>query len=258
MSNFREQPDKGERQILYNQAHGLCPKCQRPLQYGRGVDEREIFQAAHIYSLNPHVNEIRELEKEERISDDVNALENFIPLCPNCHWEFDHPKTAAKYREILDLRKKMLDEASNRGKYHKYEIEDEIRDIVRSLVAGAEPENLLELNYNALHVREKLPGKFDHALLFQIESNVKSFYRYVAKELECAENANPGTSELVASQMKTAYLDFAKDSYFCESVFEALTDWIAKKTGGGHSKAAAGIVVSYFIQECEVFSRVTK
>lgn len=258
MSNFREQPDKVERQILYNQAHGLCPKCQCPLQYGRGMGEHEIFQAAHIYSLNPHVNEIRELEKEERISDDVNALENFIPLCPNCHWEFDHPKTAEKYREILDLRKKMLDEASNRGKYHKYDVEEEVRSIVRSLAAGVDATKPMELNYNALRVREKLPGKFDQALLFQIESNVKSYYGYIAKELECAENANPGTADLIASQMKTAYLDFAKDSYLRESVFESLTDWVASKTVGGHSKAAAGIVVSYFIQECEVFSDATK
>lgn len=36
-----------------------------------------------------HIRPIQNFPKETLISE-VNHLTNLIPLCPNCHWEFDH------------------------------------------------------------------------------------------------------------------------------------------------------------------------
>jgi hypothetical protein len=36
-----------------------------------------------------HIRPIQDFPKESLLSE-VNSLSNLIPLCPNCHWEFDH------------------------------------------------------------------------------------------------------------------------------------------------------------------------
>lgn len=40
------------------------------------------FEVCHIRSINDF--------PENTLVEVVNALENLVALCPNCHWEFDH------------------------------------------------------------------------------------------------------------------------------------------------------------------------
>ena len=42
-----------------------------------------------------------------------------------------------------------------------------------------------------------------------------------------------------------------------EYIFNAMVDWIMKNTGS-QSKAACEIVISFFIQNCEVFDEITE
>ena len=39
-----------------------------------------------------HVKPVHEFEDDVPLSE-INALHNLMLLCPNCHWEFDHPET---------------------------------------------------------------------------------------------------------------------------------------------------------------------
>jgi len=38
-----------------------------------------------------HVNPISNFPEDTLVSV-VNSLDNIMPLCPNCHWEYDHPE----------------------------------------------------------------------------------------------------------------------------------------------------------------------
>ena len=38
-----------------------------------------------------HIKPIKEFPLDAKVSE-VNSITNLILLCPNCHWEFDHPK----------------------------------------------------------------------------------------------------------------------------------------------------------------------
>lgn len=47
-----------------------------------------------------HINPISSFSLDTMVSV-VNSEENIIVLCPNCHWEFDHPRLAAHLREVV-------------------------------------------------------------------------------------------------------------------------------------------------------------
>ena len=45
----------------------------------------KIFEVAHIYPANPLSSEVEILADEERLSEDVNSLDNVIAVCRICH-----------------------------------------------------------------------------------------------------------------------------------------------------------------------------
>lgn len=49
-----------------------CQKC--------GYDKH--IEACHIKPINEFL--------EDTMLSEINSIENLIPLCPNCHWEFDN------------------------------------------------------------------------------------------------------------------------------------------------------------------------
>ena len=51
------------------------------------------------------------LKDEERLSKDVNSLDNVIAVCRICHKKFDTPRTIEEYRSWVRLKKKLLQDA---------------------------------------------------------------------------------------------------------------------------------------------------
>ena len=54
----------------------------------------KIFNKCIICGYNKHIeiSHIIPISRfpPETLIEEINALSNIIPLCPNCHWEFDH------------------------------------------------------------------------------------------------------------------------------------------------------------------------
>ncbi|MFQ2044281.1 ABC-three component system protein [Aeromonas veronii] len=55
------------------------------------------------------------------------------------------------------------------------------------------------------------------------------------------------------SQVKTYYIKLKKQGLNQTQIFSALTDWLKNSTSHKNSEAAE-ILVSYFVQNCEVYS----
>ena len=60
----------------------------------RSVAKEQGWTSCHKCGYNKHIeiahiNPIRDFDLDTPISK-VNDVNNLLPLCPNCHWEFDH------------------------------------------------------------------------------------------------------------------------------------------------------------------------
>ena len=82
-----------EKMVLFNEVDGRCPICGSPLTNSKNGKIIKIFEVAHIYPANPLPSEIEVLKDEERLSEDVNSLDNVIAVCRICHKKFDTPRT---------------------------------------------------------------------------------------------------------------------------------------------------------------------
>ena len=63
----------------------------------------------------------------------------------------------------------------------------------------------------------------------------------------------PYTSDTIYSQVKTYYIKLKRDGLDQAQIFSALTEWI-KKTSNSDSTEVSEIIVSFFVQNCEVYS----
>jgi hypothetical protein len=257
MGQKRKTFSSAENELLFGQVGGICPICATPLTYTKGGKPKKQYQIAHIYPLNPSPEEVALLKNEERLSDDVNSLDNLIPLCPNCHTKVDKPRTIEEYRTLLAVKKRFIQEQGIKSLYGSYKIEEEISDIIKALTTQDLGVDSSPLEYSAIRVDDKLTPDFDRILRKHIKDDVSHYYNYIKTQFRHIEEVTPGKFDLVAGQIKTFYLDAKMKSNDQVVIFNQISEWLQARVGNC-SLDACKVVVAFFIQNCEVFEYAAK
>jgi len=232
---------------------GICPLCGRTLMYSKRKNTYKGYEIAHIYPLNPLPKEIDLLRNEERLSDDVNAMTNLIPLCESCHGRFDKPRTTEEYRELVGIKKAIRKSIEERNIWNKYPIKEELGKIIDSLVSDISDATDSDLEYRTKTIDDKTSGKLNGIMRIRIKSDVTIYYVFIQERLSDLDKSNPGMSELVAMQVKLYYTDQKNRDINPKEIYNNLVQWIKEKTKT-ESKEACEVMISFFIQNCEVFS----
>ena len=97
-----------EKMLLFNEVNGHCPICGEKLTHKKRDKIIRTFEVAHIYPANPRPDEVELLKDEERLSNDVNSLDNVLAVCRICHKKFDTPRTVEEYRSWVRLKKALI------------------------------------------------------------------------------------------------------------------------------------------------------
>lgn len=256
MSNKRKQYTDNQYLILYNEVNGLCPLCNIPLLYEKGSRLNKRVNLAHIYPHSPTIEEINLLKDVEILSEDVDNIDNIIWLCPNCHEKFDKPRTLNGYNELLKLKKNFIQNRLISEEFNNYKIEEEIKEILNFLVnyESSETENML-LEYNPKTIDNKTNLTISSLTKKQIKSNVREYFNILKKEFQNIDTLNPNKSTKIAIQIKSFYNEVYEKTQNQEDIYEYLVEWLHKKTN--KSKFASSIMISYFVQNCEVFDVIS-
>lgn len=252
MSN-RKNLTPNENAILLTEVEGMCPLCTKPLMYEKGGKKFKLFEGAHIYPLNPSLEEEELLKNEERIHEDVNNLGNYIALCTDCHTKFDNPRTVGEYRMLLNIKKNILSKSMTREKFIEYQIETEIKDVIIMLVEEFNESELKPLNMDALKLDEKANETLAKITKNKIRNEITEYYYYIQEQFAQLESQYPRSFDAIASQISSFYISLSKTESSQEIIYAQLTEWLSKKTGNSNL-GACGIIISFFIQNCEVFS----
>lgn len=239
--------------LLVGQVNGECPLCGFSLLYKKGEINHKGFDLAHIYPLNPTKSEIDLLSKEEKLSEDVNHESNLIPLCKNCHVRFDKPRTVEEYRNLVSIKRAILNRTTERNIWKDHSLKDEINSVVLALSKLSESDISGELQMDPKTIDQKTDGKIPHILKMKIKGNVNYYFPFVRNEFVEIEKFQPGISSIIALQVKL-YHDDQKSRGVPESeIFQNIIAWINTQTSG-LSIDACEIITSFFVQNCEVFS----
>jgi hypothetical protein len=236
---------------LCAQVEQQCPNCPNPLFRSKGGRLYRDFQIAHIYPLNPKPDELILLKDEERLSTDINHEHNLIPLCYSCHNIYDNPKTIDGYRDLVGKKKEIIAEQGKVEIFHQYTLEGEIKKVINSLLSSTlSIDN--ELSYEAKKVDEKINDSMRPLTKSRIKSDVAIFYPFIKNEFAEVERSFPTKGTLIAHQIKGFYLKQKSLSLNQQEIYHNTIDWLVSKMGTS-SREAAGVVTSFFVQNCELF-----
>jgi hypothetical protein len=237
---------------LLSQVDSVCPHCGKALFHEKRGKSYKSYEIAHIYPLNPTETEIALLDGQERLGEDVNDVDNLIPLCLGCHGEFDKPRTLHEYLDLLEKKQDIIARAEQRRLEHEYELQIEIERVVDALDETVPPLAEAELVFQAKPVDEKFDETMPTQTRRKIHHNVSDYFVFVRRRFQNLDREKPGTADLISSQVKTFYLAQKHHGLTQQQIFSGIVSWIHSKTRP-KTVEAAEIVASFFIQNCEVF-----
>jgi hypothetical protein len=252
MAEKRVKYSKADHVALATQVDGRCPRCRKKLFYVKGGRTQTGYELAHIYPLNPSPEEVALLVGEELLHEDPNHPDNLIPLCTDCHTKFDKPRTVEDYRDLVAIKKRLLQEEKQASLRLSFDIEEDIRAIVEKL-SSLEDGDLINagLELNPKKLSDKLEDFSEPLLVTKVHRNVAAYYRYVQAQFLELERQRPNVSTLIFSQVRTFYLKQKTLNISREEIVRNVVAWIHSKYE--HSAIeTAEIVASFFVQNCEV------
>ncbi|MBC1935938.1 HNH endonuclease [Listeria grandensis] len=252
MVDNRVNPTSNMKLLLYNQVDGRCPFCGKNLHYVKNQIQT-LLEIAHIYPANPKSHEAELLKDVPRLSEDVNSMENLIVACRDCHKKFDHPRTAEDYYRWYDLKKELMLNDEAKSAFFDNNVEEDIIKVMDSLLKIECESDLVQLSLSALKLDEKINKENSFIFRKKIRDQVVDYYPMVREQFNELDAISPYQFEKIATQVKGCYLTLIKINENQEAVFRMLVAWLDEKTGK-ISSLACEIIISFFIQNCEVFS----
>lgn len=248
----RKSPTENMSLILYDEVSGICPKCTKPLMNKNGRTMTKLFEIAHIYPNSPHPHEVELLKNEEILNQDVDHEDNLIALCRDCHKIFDNPRTVAGYKEMVALKKELQRLSKLKNGWFDNSIDCEINEVIKSLISIDE-DAIEELSLTAMKIDTKADYTLGPLVKLKIKNNVRYFYPKIKAKFADLDKITPYTSDTIYSQVKTYYIKLKKQNLNQAQIFSALTEWLKNSTSH-KSPDAAEILISFFVQNCEVYS----
>lgn len=255
MKDNRIKPTENQKLLLFAEVNGVCPTCPNQLIYEKSKKKYKRFEIAHIYPLNPTESELELLKNEEKLDSDPNSLDNLICLCVDCHTKFDKPRTVEEYKNLVSIKKKLINKNKEKEIWNNTNLEKEIFDIIELL----SDENLDFNSEDILNYDPKtIDNKTDNSITFltkrTIHRNVQDYYSLINNKFKELDKIIPLTTETISSQIRTHYLSLSKQQIdrSQKDIFDGMVNWLSKKTNQ-QSNEASEIVISYFIQNCEIF-----
>lgn len=252
MNNKRKKYSISQNVALLTQVNGICPLCNVDLFYSKKNRSYTQYELAHIYPLNPSKEEIELLENEKKLSTDVNHEDNIIPLCLKCHKKYDNPRTVEDYRDLFKLKSELLKYSTQKYLWSQYPIEDQIIEIINSLYCQEINDLTSEITYEPKRANDK----FNESILLptkrKIQNNVNDYFQFIKEKFSLLEAEAPNSSNLISSQIKAYYQKQKALGLSQQEIFSNIVDWLFSKTKP-KSKESAEIIVSFFVQNCEVF-----
>lgn len=240
-----------QEQELFAELDGKCPLCGDSLMAEKNGRRIRAYDSAHIYPHSPTAAQLKAL-KDVPTPNDVESPQNIIFLCKRCHKLQDEGTTAADYLKLYMLKQEKSGAYRATQEASRIDIEPELKDVLDQLSAIGESD-LTELSFQPLAVKRKIE---EGALRRKVLWNVTTYFETLKRLFQELDERRSSTFELIAMQFKQAFVKQEREALLPDKsqVFDTLVEWVHSKTRG--SRMASEAVVSYFIQDCEVFREI--
>lgn len=249
----RKNPTEAQIRLYLREVDYHCPLCGKELQSRKQKKNNKLFEIAHIYPNSPTNEQYENLFGAERLGDDSECYENKIALCKDCHDTQDYHTSLIDYVKLLEIKKKCLRSTALHDATKTLGLEYEIEQVVKE-ICNISIDEYSELNYTAINIANKFTTS-EILIKTKISAYVFNYFTYIRDLFTQMDGNNGFMFGILCSQIRCAFLKMNETGATKNEIFDSLVDWINNKT---HtiSKEACEAVVSFFVQNCEVFYEI--
>lgn len=251
----RKKPTEAETCLYLREVNYHCPLCGKELQYrGQTKQDQKKFQIAHIYPNSPTIEQYTNFKGLRRLGNDCESFDNKIALCLECHPTQDFHTTAQEYTQLLEIKERCLLETELDASIRSLNIEDQIASVLQSL-SYVTDEELSELSFDPKLLANKFYSN-EGTIKRKIKNYVIEYYPFIRDVLKDMDGKNGFHQNILAEQIRSCFIKMNDITQDKELIFQHLVQWIKNKTLSTYDSACEA-VVSFFVQNCEVFYEIT-
>lgn len=251
----RKAPTEAEQQLYLKEVSFVCPLCGKILRHRRQGKTNKLYEIAHIFPNSPTEEQYERLSTLTRLGDNSESFENKIALCKDCHAQQDYHTTQEDYLKLLNKKQRFLQLTDLHEATLTMGLELEIADVVERFCFLREDE-IARLNYIPVKLTKKFTAD-DFHLKNRIGMYVTNYYPYIRDCFKELEGINGFRLTALSLQIKSCFIKLEGISDNKTDIFNQLVDWVMAKTLST-SRDACEAVVSFFVQNCEVFHEITE
>ncbi|MCM1131039.1 MAG: HNH endonuclease [Roseburia sp.] len=252
----RKKIEENETRLFLREVNYHCPICGKELQSrNQKKPAAKLFEIAHIFPNSPTKKQYEELKDAERLGENTESFENKIALCKDCHEIQDFHTTKRDYLDLLNKKKELLRLASLYDATKAMGLETEIEKIIDEIIHLSE-KDMSSLAYTPVPLAKKFYDK-EFLLKSKIAGYVSTYFPYIRELFKNMEGKNGFLFSVISKQIKACFEKMEVITNDKIEIFNQMVDWILRKTTTT-SREAGEIVISFFVQNCEVFHEITK
>lgn len=182
----------------------------------------------------------------------LDSDDNRIAVCKNCAKRYLDDPNPEDYRRLIEF-KRMFKTKQARDKISSSSaIEDEIVTIIHA-IAKIEGGTKLEPFTDVLKIKEKILPE-NYLLEEAVRDDVVKYYPFIETQFSLLDDVGTSTFNVIRSEVTTCYEKYEREGFDQNEIVYELTEWLLKANNLQRKlRIAAGIVVSFFIQNCAVF-----
>lgn len=236
---------------LLAEASYECPLCHKKLVdtiKGQAIKRYRITQ---IFPDNLDANTADSFNDVCPAPKRLDSPENLIALDEECSDRYLLSPILEEYKKLREIKEMIARNFAAKSAVNAIQLEEDIRTVLDALSQIRDASELVQLEYDALHIEEKFtPENF--ILKNETQVQVVMYYRYIEKVF----SESDADFDTIAAEIKIGSQKLERAGLSQADVIAQLSEWIRNKAGlSVNQQLACNIVVSFFIQNCEVFHK---
>lgn len=238
------------------EVNGVCPLCGNSLLKNKGK-KTKVYEIAHIYPNSPTSEERMILNGVTVFGENSESFHNKIALCFNCHKNYDFHKSVDEYNMLLKKKRELYTAFTAKSNLANINVSLNLEVLLQKITTiDTSTTNKTKLRLDPLEIEQKISAS-ESILKIKVTAFVTEYYLFIKNYFKNLEETKQLNFSRLATTIKLAYQTATESLDSKDKIFDALVDWLLSKTNTS-DKGCAEIVISYFIQNCEVFDEATE
>lgn len=236
---------------LLAEANYECPLCHKKLVETVKNQPIKKYRIIQIFPDGLDEDTAALFDAAYKAPSRLDIPENLIALDDECADRYLLSPTVEEYKKLRETKELLTRNFAAKAVVNTIQLEDDIRTVLDALSKIRSESELVQLEYDALRIDEKFkPENF--ILKTETQIQVVMYYRYIEKVFSESEV----DFDMIATEIRLSSKNLENSGMSQAEVIAALSEWIRNKAGlGPDGQFACNIVVSFFIQNCEVFHK---